>query len=173
MSSVSGMIEQMCGAGHLRRVGEHFVAALAARDFARLTELITDDVQFRLLVPRGPQANTGAAETLSRFIGWYGGVEELLVESSYIETVAERLVIAYRLRLRDADGWRLIEQHLVAYAGPDGRLTAIDLLCTGFHVVRGDVTGTGDCQPSVVPRTVTRCCSNGGFARASTTDRSH
>jgi len=94
---------------------------------------LAEDVRLRLLVPRGPQANTGADETLARFAGWFGAADELRVESSSVGTVASRLVVAYRLRLRDAAGWRLIEQHLVADPGPDGRLATIDLLCTGFH----------------------------------------
>jgi hypothetical protein len=130
------MTEQTCDADQFRRIGERFVAALAARDFAALGGLLAADVRFRLLVPRGPQANAGAGETLTRFIGWFGGADEVRVESSYVETVADRLVIAYRLRLRDGNGQRVIEQHLVADASPDGRLDAIDLLCTGFHADR-------------------------------------
>jgi hypothetical protein len=117
----------------LRGIGESFLAALAAQDFPRLRGSIADDVRFRLLVPKGPQSQAGADETLSRFIGWFGDADEVRLDSASVGTVGRRLVLAYRLRVRDADGWRLIEQHLVADAGPDGRLDAIDLLCSGFH----------------------------------------
>jgi hypothetical protein len=119
----------------LRRTGEAFVAAVAARDFPGLRGVLAEDVRFRLLVPKGAQAQAGVDETLGRFEGWYAGSDEVLVESATVATVADRLVLAYRLRLRDGDGWRLIEQHLVAHAGTDGRLDALDLLCTGFHAV--------------------------------------
>jgi ketosteroid isomerase-like protein len=112
---------------------ETFVDAVARRDFDGLQAMMTEDVRFRLLVPKGPQAHVGAAETVGRFAGWYGAVDELRLESSSTGTVAGRLVLAYRLRLLDADGWRVIEQHVVADVAPDGRLEAIDLLCTGFH----------------------------------------
>jgi len=117
-------------------IGDRFVATLVARDFPRLRTLMADDVRFRLLVPRGPQTEAGAADTVARFVGWYGAVDELRLESSYVATVADRLVITYRLRLRDTGGWRVIEQHLVAAVDADDRLDAIDLLCTGFHSER-------------------------------------
>lgn len=115
------------------QLAEALVNAVARRDFGGLQALMTDDVRFRLLVPKGPQAHVGAAETVGRFVGWYGAVDELRLESSSTGTVAGRSVIAYRLRLLDADGWRVIEQHVVADVAPDGRLEALDLLCTGFH----------------------------------------
>jgi SnoaL-like domain len=117
----------------MTELGETFVAAVAARDFPALRATLADDVRFRLLVPRGPQANAGADETLGRFVGWFGAADELRLESAHVGTVAQRLVMTYRLRLRDAAGWRVIEQHLVADTGTDGRLATIDLLCTGFH----------------------------------------
>ncbi len=115
------------------QLAETFVNAIARRDFDGMRAVMTDDVRFRLLVPKGPQAHVGAAETVGRFEGWYGAVDELRLESSSTGTVSGRLVLAYRFRLRDADGWRVIEQHAVADVAPDGRLEAIDLLCTGFH----------------------------------------
>ncbi|MGZ5213394.1 MAG: sulfurtransferase TusA family protein [Actinomycetota bacterium] len=46
-----------------------------------------------------------------------------------------RLAISYRFRLHRSDGWKVIEQHLMADVGPDGCLMAIDLLCSGFRSV--------------------------------------
>ncbi|MGZ6545664.1 MAG: sulfurtransferase TusA family protein [Actinomycetota bacterium] len=115
-----------------QQVGNAFVNAVAGRDFEGLQATMADDVRFRLLVPKGPQAQAGAAETVGRFVGWYAEVDELRLESSSVTTVADRLVFAYRLRVLDAGGWRVIEQHVVADVGSDGRLEAIDLLCTGF-----------------------------------------
>ena len=99
--------------------------------------MIADDVRFRLLLPKGPQAHSGAAEAVEAFVGWYGDVDELRLESSNVETVADRLVLTYRFRLHDADGWQVIEQHVVADVAPDGRLETIDLLCSGFLPVTG------------------------------------
>jgi hypothetical protein len=131
--TVADMTDTALDPGPIRRVGETFIEALTARDFSRLQGLIADDVQFRLLVPRGPQAESGADATVSRFAGWFGGADELQPVSSQVGTIAGRLMMTYRLRLRDENGWRLIEQHLIANLTPHGRIAAIDLLCSGFH----------------------------------------
>jgi hypothetical protein len=115
-------------------IGESFVEAVTGRDFTRLVDLLAEDVRLRLLVPRGPQANSGAAEVVGRFAGWFGEAREVRLLSSTVDHVAERLVLVYRLRLSDVDGSRrVIEQHLFADLAPSGRIAAIDLLCSGFH----------------------------------------
>jgi TusA-related sulfurtransferase len=131
----------------LQEAGEVFVNALADRDFERLRAAIADDVRFRLLLPKGPQAHSGVAETVESFVRWYGDVDELHLESSSVETVAGRLVLMYRFRLHDEDGWQVIEQHVVADVAPDGRLEKIDLLCSGFL----PVIGPGDESSSTHP----------------------
>jgi TusA-related sulfurtransferase len=131
----------------LQNVGEAFVHALADRDFERLRAAIVEDVRFRLLLPKGPQAHSGVAETVESFVRWYGDVDELHLESSSVETVAGRLVLMYRFRLHDEDGWQVIEQHVVADVAPDGRLEKIDLLCSGFL----PVIGPGDESSSTHP----------------------
>ncbi len=132
MLTVASMTIGISDADRLQRVGEAFVQAVAGRDFEGLRAAMADDVRFRLLVPKGPQAQEGAAETVGRFVGWYAEADELRLESSSVDTVAGRLVLSYRFRVRDADGRRVIEQHLVADVAADGRLETIDLLCSGF-----------------------------------------
>ena len=131
----------------LQNVGEAFVNALADRDFVRLRTSIADDVRFRLLLPKGPQAHSGVGETVESFVRWYGDVDALHLESSRVEAVAGRLMLMYRFRLHDEDGWQVIEQHVVADAAPDGRLEKIDLLCSGFLPVIGPEEGSSSIHP--------------------------
>ena len=131
----------------LQNAGTAFVNALADRDFERFRAAIADDVRFRLLLPKGPQAHSGVTETLESFVRWYGHVDELHLESSSVEAVAGRLVLMYRFRLHDEDGWQVIEQHVVADVASDGRLEKIDLLCSGFL----PVIGPGDESSSTHP----------------------
>ena len=121
----------------LQKVGKAFVNALADRDFERFRDVIADHVRFRLLLPKGPQAHSGVAETVEAFVGWYGHVDQLHLESSSVEVVAGRLVLMYRFRLHDEDVWQVIEQHAVADVAPDGGLERIDLLCSGFLPIVG------------------------------------
>src|SRR5262245_51893631 len=129
-SSVTNMIETELD---LRGVGEAVLTELAARDFDGLRRRLAADVRLRLLAPRGPQAEAGAADTIARFVGWFGGALALDLESSHVDTLADRLLLTYRFRLRDADGSRRLEQHLVCGLDAEQRLATIDLLCTGFH----------------------------------------
>ena len=113
-------------------VGGTFVEALALRNFEGMLAQVASDVRFRMLLPGGPEAQVGATEVVGRFVDWFSAVDEMRLESSRVETVADRLMLSYRFRLHDSDGWRLIEQHLVADVSEDGRLESIDLLCSGF-----------------------------------------
>ena len=115
--------------------GRAFIEALQERAFPALEAALAEDVRFRLLVPRGPQAETGAAATIARFRGWFGDADRLEVEAARVELVADRVAITYRLRLQTGQDRRVIEQHLMADVGADGRLETIDLLCSGFHAV--------------------------------------
>jgi TusA-related sulfurtransferase/ketosteroid isomerase-like protein len=141
------MIVEATYEDRLQDVGETFLSALADRDFERLRTVIADDVRLRLLLPKGPQAHSGAAGTVEAFVDWYGDVDELRLESSSVGTVAGRLVLMYRFRLHDAGGWQVIEQHVVADVAPDRRLEKIDLLCSGFLPVIGPGDGSSGSHP--------------------------
>ena len=127
----------------LREAGEALVRAVAERNFEGLRAAIAEEVRFRLLLPRGPQAYSRADEAVAAFVDWFAGADELHLESSSVHTAVGRLVVTYRFRLHDADGWTMIEQHVVADVGPDGRLERIDLLCTGFLPIAGPDEGAG------------------------------
>jgi TusA-related sulfurtransferase len=113
--------------------GRAFVEALAARDFEALLAMLAEDIRFRMLLPKGPQQEDGAASTAGRFIHWFGDADELELQASTVDHVADRLAVSYRFRLHDSDGWQLIEQHLVVDVADDGRMHTIDLLCSGFR----------------------------------------
>lgn len=114
-------------------LGEAFVAALVLRDFGGLRAFLADDVRLRLLVPKGPQEETGAAAVAERLRAWFADADPVQLVFWGSEVVADRLAVGYRFRLRKPEGWRLVEQRLVADVDQAGRLSAIDLLCTGFR----------------------------------------
>ncbi|MGZ4205504.1 MAG: nuclear transport factor 2 family protein [Actinomycetota bacterium] len=116
-------------------IGRTFVEALTARDFDALRSALSEDVRFRLLVPRGPQAHAGAEETVGRFVGWFQEADSFDLEESSVRPIGDRVAVGYRFRLHDADGWQEIEQHLMMDVGLDARVEAIDLLCSGFRSV--------------------------------------
>ena len=113
--------------------GETFVAALAERDYARLAGTLAPNVRMRALIPPGPVEISGPDAASAKFSSWFGGVEDLEVVSSGSDAIADRLHVYYRLRVRKpGDVWKLVEQHLLCALDGD-RITALDLLCSGFR----------------------------------------
>jgi TusA-related sulfurtransferase len=115
--------------------GRPFLAALTARDFGSLRSALAQDVRFRMLVPSGPRADAGADAVVRWFARWFGAADQFEIEASSVGEVEGRAAVTYRFRLHDADGWQVIEQHLMLDVGPDARITSIDLLCSGFRSI--------------------------------------
>jgi TusA-related sulfurtransferase len=118
-----------------REVGAAFLDALAARRFTAARPLLADQVRFRMLLPSGLKTEADADATIGRFIGWFADADPFEVEASSAGEVEGRAAVTYRLRLHDADGWQVIEQHLILDVDADGRVEAIDLLCSGFRSI--------------------------------------
>jgi hypothetical protein len=113
--------------------GTALVTAVVDRDFQRLADTLTPDARMRALIPPGPVELSGAEAAAAKFSAWFGDAEELEVLRSGSDTVADRLHVFYRLRVKKpGDVGKIVEQHLLC-AVEDGRITALDLLCTGFR----------------------------------------
>ena len=121
-----------------RVVGAAFLDALASRGFPAARWLLADHVRFRMLLPAGFMTEGDAEATIGRFIGWFAGADSFEVEASSVGEVEGRAAVTYRFRLRDAGGWQVVEQHLMLDVDADGRVEAIDLLCSGFRRIAAD-----------------------------------
>jgi TusA-related sulfurtransferase len=121
-----------------REVGAAFLDALAARQFTAARSLLADPVRFRMLLPSGFKTEADADATIGRFIGWFADADPVEVEASSAEEVEGRTAVTYRFRLHNADGWQVIEQHLMIDVDTDGHVEAIDLLCSGFRSIAVD-----------------------------------
>jgi TusA-related sulfurtransferase len=117
-----------------------FVAAVAAKDYDTLGRLLTADLRFRMLLPSGPTADSGAGDAVARITSWFADSDSIEVEAVASADVAGRVALTYRLRVHRAFRWHLIEQHLMLDVA-DGRISAIDLLCSGFHPIADDRSG--------------------------------
>jgi SnoaL-like domain len=113
--------------------GTRLVAALVDRDFSRLAGVLNAEVRMRALLPPGLVEVSGAEAVAARFSSWFGDAEELELVRSGSDTVGDRMHVFYRLRVKKPGGTRkTVEQHLLC-AFDDERLTALDLVCTGFR----------------------------------------
>ena len=111
-----------------------FLEALRARDLDALTQCLHPRVQLRALHPGGAVVQMGAAAVAERFGAWLGGWDNVEFVRSEAWEAAGRLVMAYRVRLRDGHAVAEIEQHLHCDV-VDRQLTAIDLLSTDTSAV--------------------------------------
>jgi hypothetical protein len=118
----------------MRGVGHRFVEALGARDFSRLASCLAEDVRFRALLPRGLRELSGVNASVSCFEAWFGAADRVELVDKMVSAIADRQHLAWRLRVHDAGGVRLIEQQVYATV-VDGRVAVLDLLCSGFRPV--------------------------------------
>jgi SnoaL-like domain len=114
------------------------ITALAQRDFPQLANTLTPDVRMRALIPPGPVEVLGAEAVAAKFSSWFADAEELELVRSGSGTVADRLHVFYRLHVKKpGDLRKIVEQHLLCEVDDD-RISALDLVCSGF---RPDGTG--------------------------------
>ena len=118
-----------------QEVGTAFLEALTTREFSAARAHLADDVRFRMLVPSGLMTESDADGAIGRFVDWFGGADSFEVEEASAGDVEGRAAITYRFRLHDPDGWQVIQQHIMLDVGDDGRIMAIDLLCSGFRSI--------------------------------------
>jgi ketosteroid isomerase-like protein len=114
-------------------LGATLIAALGDGDLDRLAGTLAPDVQMRALIPPGPVEVHGAEPAAARFASWFREAARLELVRFGNEEVSDRLHVFYRLRVqRSGDPWKIIEQHMFC-ALDDGRITALDLVCSGFR----------------------------------------
>jgi hypothetical protein len=113
-----------------------FLEGLAAQNFAQLGGALAADVRLRALLPRGLREWTGAGAIAGRFACWFGDTEDFELVEATVGEVGGRLHLHWRLRLRAerlGAGWFTVEQQAYADTDDGGRITRLDLLCTGFR----------------------------------------
>jgi hypothetical protein len=116
-------------------VAHRFLEAIVQRDEASLLALLDPDVWLRAMLVREVIEEHDAVATLARFHGWFGSAVACEVLHATTTPIASRHHLTYRFLLRPAwepDVWHLIEQSGYLRVR-DGRISRLDLVCTGFH----------------------------------------
>lgn len=116
-------------------VTARFLAALAARDFTAIEQVLAPDVWLRALLVREIREARDATGTVAALREWFAEAEDLDVHALEQATVEGRQRLRWQFVLRPPwapDVRHRIEQ--VGYAGVrDGRISRLDLACTGYH----------------------------------------
>jgi len=113
-----------------------FVEALASRDFTAMAGCLDPDVRVRALLPPGLVEVTGKDAAIGIFRMVFDDPDDLVLIDATVGEVGPRLYLRWRAVLTPAartGPGRLVEQHVFATAGE--RITAMDLLCSGFVAV--------------------------------------
>jgi hypothetical protein len=107
-------------------------ATVAGRDAGRLAATLTDTVRLRALLPGGPVESHGREAVVARFAGWFADFDTVELVSAAGEPVADRLLVHYRLGLRQGPRHWTCTQTLVCKTAGD-LLATVDLLCSGLR----------------------------------------
>jgi hypothetical protein len=117
-------------------LGASFAAALAAKDFERIRDLLHPEVDFRGLTPsRNWEAGDPETVISSVLRQWFEDSDEI-EELRHVETdaFADRERVGYRFLVRNPEGLFEVEQQV--YIGErDGRIGWMRSVCSGFRPV--------------------------------------
>jgi hypothetical protein len=113
--------------------GERFAKALAAKDEAGVRAVMTADLDFRAMTPGRFWEAHSHDELIDVLFGdWLEPSDEVVaLLSTTAGTVSTRHHVAYRLRLRNADGDSLMEQQMY-YDVVGDRIGWARVMCSGF-----------------------------------------
>jgi hypothetical protein len=113
-------------------LGNVFLAALVGRDFPTIEGCFHPEVRFRSLIPPGVREAGTAQDTITYLRRWFADADHHELIDGHATTVGDRLHVAYRFRVHDADGWQVVEQQTYCDV-QNGKITRMDLLCSGFR----------------------------------------
>jgi hypothetical protein len=112
-------------------IGKGFVRALEHQAWEELAFFFDTAVQFRALIPGGLRVADNREAAAKYLRKWFGDADQLILLSSEVQRMHDRLHISYHIREHE-DQWYIVEQQ--AYCTiRDGRITEMDLLCSGFR----------------------------------------
>jgi len=111
-------------------IGERWVAALRAADFAGLGRCLAPDVRIRAALPSRFADATGRDEAVALLRQWLGEERGFAVLAASSGTVGDVLRLDYRVRISGPEPC-LMEQHGYCRVGADG-IADLRLVCSGW-----------------------------------------
>ena len=115
--------------------GELFARALAAKDREVLCRLLAEHIDFRGMTPERSWEGTTPTEVVDGIVlgHWFEPADHIQKLCSVTSgRLADREHVAYRLRVRNAEGEFLVEQQAY-YRVTGGRIDWMRVLCSGYR----------------------------------------
>jgi hypothetical protein len=115
-------------------LGAEFARALAVKDYARISELLDPEVDFRGLTPsRAWEAGSSDAVVSGVLRCWFEEDDVIeRLDRLELDEVADRQRVGYRFVVHNPDGRFVVEQQ--AYLSERaGRIHWMRVLCSGFR----------------------------------------
>lgn len=110
-----------------------FVDALARRDFDAIGDCFSPAARMRALVPQRLRDETGPGAIAERFRFWYADLGEFELVESEVDAIADRVRIRYRVRGVDPEDGAVVQEQEGYATVDDGRIAAMNLVCSGFR----------------------------------------
>ena len=114
--------------------------AIVTRDFDSISVILASDVRMRALLPRSIVQTNTAEAAVETFREWFGAHKSCTVIATEQHTVGGREFLSYNLRVQP--DWAPDQFHIVEQSGycrvTDGRVTRLDLVCTGYFPTNCD-----------------------------------
>jgi len=117
--------------------GHRFAQALASKDRAAITALLTDDVDFKGLTPGRFWEAADPEATVGILLGcWFEPQDEIdeVLELSEGNPVEDTAHVSYRFAVTTPDGRHTAEQQAYYRVAGD-RISYLRVLCSGFRAV--------------------------------------
>lgn len=110
-------------------LGIRLIEAASANDFERARGLISEEIGFRALTPKGLIRANGADAVIKILENWYPPDNAILA----IEPgrVCDREGVRYRVRWRTAEEGSFVFEQQAYYEVAEGRISGIGLVCSG------------------------------------------
>lgn len=115
--------------------GGDFVTALAARDFVAAEKQLAEGIEFRGITPSmGQVQRHGRGAVMDLMREWYGTAQGL--DRLETDKILTRDFVSYRVRWTAPEGLMAFEQHAFYNLDDQGRISRMDLVCSGDHAVK-------------------------------------
>jgi len=114
-------------------IGNKFIDDLKSREFTSMTDLFSENILFRALIPASIETSNNPNEIVSTFKSWFGreGMENFKVDESNVEMMVDCLHISYTLTLSYKEIFYKVQQQLYCEV-ESGKISKLSLICSGF-----------------------------------------